>query len=295
MSNELRCGFTLIELLTVIAIIAILAAITAVAVPRVLEKAKIADVESDFHAIQTAVTTYMTSQDTYPLGYGYLKRDVLFDRSLAALPLEDRTNWVPYIAQLEYFRAFDIYDRFGNQYDTDRNGMLGMLEYSPPGSSTWTMANFGPPDYSDPRLGEEQRPYVYAAVNKSQFDRAKRAWDTTDPLASTWPPALTLNFPPPRYDAYVLISLGPGENTYGLVEPPGGDAAFFGGTDPTTIEGAAEMLALRTFYLATRDLNDDGNLDFDFRARTRNTQDIEPLPYPEQPLGYGPLIFVGAN
>ncbi|MBN2326140.1 MAG: prepilin-type N-terminal cleavage/methylation domain-containing protein, partial [Candidatus Omnitrophica bacterium] len=60
-------SFTLIELLIVVAIIGILAAI---AVPNFLNaqvRAKIAHVESDFKALQTALESYYVDNNTYPV------------------------------------------------------------------------------------------------------------------------------------------------------------------------------------------------------------------------------------
>jgi len=60
-------GFTLIELLIVVAIIGILAAI---AVPNFLNaqtRAKVAHVEADFKALQTALESYRLDRNTYPI------------------------------------------------------------------------------------------------------------------------------------------------------------------------------------------------------------------------------------
>ena len=63
-------GFTLIELLTVIAIIAILAALTSVALPRALEKAKVADVLGDYRTISPALVAYQADHASLPMPYG---------------------------------------------------------------------------------------------------------------------------------------------------------------------------------------------------------------------------------
>ncbi len=60
-------GFTLIELLIVVAIIGILAAI---AVPNFLNaqtRAKVAHVEADFKAVETAMESYKIDRNTYPI------------------------------------------------------------------------------------------------------------------------------------------------------------------------------------------------------------------------------------
>ena len=109
-------------------------------------------------------------------------------------------------------------------------------------------------------------------------------------------------FPPPNYDAFVLISVGPGGSTAGVVPEPLG-------TEPP--EYVYHILALRTFFLATRDLNDNGQLDFHFEARrkgeaaleypiTITTRDGETktvnvtnrLPKPDEANSWGPYIFV---
>jgi general secretion pathway protein G len=51
-------GFTLVELLVVIAIIGILAAVAIPTVFKNIDKSKVADLESDYNAIKTAVLSY---------------------------------------------------------------------------------------------------------------------------------------------------------------------------------------------------------------------------------------------
>ncbi|HOV34318.1 MAG TPA: type II secretion system protein, partial [Candidatus Hydrogenedens sp.] len=65
-------GFTLIELLTVIAIIAILAGFTFAVLPRVRERAKLRRMDNTFLQFRTAMTSYFTDYNSYPLGYGFV-------------------------------------------------------------------------------------------------------------------------------------------------------------------------------------------------------------------------------
>ena len=60
-------GFTLVELLVVIAIIGILAVVAVPALFKNINKAKVADVESDYSAIKSAVLSYYTDKNTMPI------------------------------------------------------------------------------------------------------------------------------------------------------------------------------------------------------------------------------------
>ena len=59
-------GFTLVELLVVIAIIGILAVVAVPALFKNINKAKVADVESDYSAIKSAVLSYYTDNNQLP-------------------------------------------------------------------------------------------------------------------------------------------------------------------------------------------------------------------------------------
>ena len=61
-------GFTLIELLVVIAIIGILAVVAVPALFKNIEKAKVADLESDISAIRSASLSYYGDNGAYPNG-----------------------------------------------------------------------------------------------------------------------------------------------------------------------------------------------------------------------------------
>ena len=68
-----RNGFTLIELLTVIAIIAILAALIFPAIKKSLEKAEVANAQTDIKNIETALKSYYTEYGKWPNGNGNTK------------------------------------------------------------------------------------------------------------------------------------------------------------------------------------------------------------------------------
>lgn len=59
-------GFTLVELLVVIAIIGILAVVAVPALFKNINKAKVADLESDYSAIKSAVLSYYAEENTVP-------------------------------------------------------------------------------------------------------------------------------------------------------------------------------------------------------------------------------------
>jgi len=107
-----------------------------------------------------------------------------------------------------------------------------------------------------------------------------------------------LTFPASVYDAYVLISVGPGGSTAGVVPEPLG-------TEPP--RNVYHILALRTYFLATRDLNDNGQLDFHFESRRKGEAGLEydvevrpgvkihatnKLPKADEANSWGPYIFV---
>ncbi|GMU92576.1 MAG: hypothetical protein AMXMBFR4_16340 [Candidatus Hydrogenedentota bacterium] len=301
-------GFTLIELLTVIAIISILAGLTAVALPRALERARIADVQTDFNAIRTALAEYYTEQDTYPPAYGYR----LFPMSPTEPVLYNHT---PYTTDIGIHRAFNLYDRFSVNYDTDNNGVMTRLEYLPIDLLSLpapTVAPYGGGSAPTGAFEAEQRPYIYVPYYSKHLERLKREVlrDTNNPAYGTtrywrgdvWNPDFLGDSPAqqppsPRYDGYVLISVGPLNDTRGLLTPPGGEQQFL------TNSGAPaalwyHVLALRTAYLATRDINGNGLLDFDYLARTRQREGQADPALAEMPdlrtvnTFPAPLIFV---
>ena len=151
----------------------------------------------------------------------------------------------------------------------------------------------------------EYRPFYYIPVHVKQFEKARLYWvETGNYYAETWDPnhprLQTITFPPPRYDAFALVSVGPGFNTFGVIpEPLGSEPA----------RDLYHITALRAFFLATRDLNNNGELDFHFESRRTGEAALQysvrgnpvsnklPPPPASNPQaygrnGYGPYIYV---
>ena len=296
MNTARTWGFTLIELLVVIAIIGILAGLVSVALPLALEKAKIADVQADFRAISTALSQYLTENGSYPPGYGF-----------RLWPPDDpllTKNPEIYTAYIGLFGAVDFYDRFSTSYDANDNKLIDLLEYAPYDGGTDT---FGPVDVaiypggSAPvgRLKKEKRPYIYAPYNSKQMDKLKRTIAAAGALAwngDLWDSNfdLSLGYPPPKYDGFVLISVGPAENTFGVATPPD-EAAFEASVTAAGYPDAIyNILALRAAYLGSRDVNKNGIADFDFLGRTRGDE-ADPKAYPSPPPGEDYTVFPVAD
>ncbi|NIA12642.1 MAG: prepilin-type N-terminal cleavage/methylation domain-containing protein [Nitrospiraceae bacterium] len=302
--NHLReRGFTLIELLTVIAIIAILASMVFIVGPKAIERAKLAKLGNVFGQVRTEATAYLTSSgsgDSYPPRYGYKQRNV----PEGTTEQSELYNLKPYVAYIKRARKYDIYDLFGREtHDTDKDGEISLLEFSPYGSQSGPF-DIQYPDtlYDGANLGGEvstqmgkQRPLAYIPVDSKQAKKVAQyfylvaeevnveegfyalRWRPTETFAGRSNPIAGLKFPPPRYDDFVLISMGPMENTGGiLAEDPDFMADLAGITDGGDIY---HILALRAYFLATRDVNANGLPDFDFNARTKK-KEADPDSYP---------------
>ncbi|GMW02997.1 MAG: hypothetical protein AMXMBFR84_41330 [Candidatus Hydrogenedentota bacterium] len=291
-----RQGFTLVELLTVIAIIAILAGIVAVALPRALEKAKVGRVVADMRNVSTTLQQYFTENQSYPLPYGFQRR------TLNPKPGDPPyvIKLTSYLSDIKLFGVTDIYDLFATQYDTDGNGTITRLEYSPLSVDGDATLFDTPRPPIGPELGS-QRPLVYIAVYSQHIDKFRRAVESGGVWnGQTWPAGLTFNsLPPPRLDEAVLLCMGPGENTAGILTPPD-EAAYLSSYPDATqrVDHQYYLLALRAYYFATRDLNGNSELDFDYRSQTRlqegrALEDIQPgagVPPNGRVNVYGPII-----
>lgn len=325
-SSATRAGFTLIELLTVIAIIAILAGMTAVAVPRYLEKAQTVKAEANMDAVAKALASKSAESGNttgYPVAYGFVLPDAreVAPAALLANP-ELYYQLRPYTAEIGLHQDVNIYElpRWTiSAYDSNNNGQLGLLEYSPigekdSGTTTYTFSTeiYSGPNGEFPGVGASnnpaivslsevtlqskdgiQRPFVYVPFNKRQLSAVRRYWTNQgDEFATTVDAADPdlqgrLFFPPPNYDGFVLVGNGPGGTNGGVVaDPPAKSGA---GYDDAYVY---HMAALRTAFLATRDWDrdgagpgqPDGKPDFEFRAR-KEAQEVNMLPDGTNGLG----------
>lgn len=303
-------GFTLIELLTVIAIIAILASITLGVLPGVRIRAKITKTEATFASVRTALANYYTSYGSFPAGYGY--------RALEDPLGDDSADYylTPYY-RLMQLPDTDFLDPFAFSYDTNSPSQgIDLLEFCPIGVQVLTQVTLpttrflpGGPMPGDvandiAAMAKRQRPLIYIPVYSEHMEKVQKFYMNASSVtrnklyAAEWDPDNTrlasISFPPPRYDRYVLLSVGPNADTGGVLPDPLGN-------EP--LEDLYSRTALRAYFLATRDLDGDGKPDFDWRARTRgpagkpDTYASVGLPdlnlLPNGTNGAGPLIFIG--
>ncbi len=312
-------GFTLIELLVVIAIIGILAGFTLLGVGKMFERANITDCTNDFNQLRTAMTQYYTDNSSYPPAYGYLRWEVHnkydpknYRPGSTTLVPSDFWNR-PYTVFIGQYGATELYDRFSEAgYDTNDDGVVEPSEFLPLGhtdratgkvSFPSAIYSFHDSDYDFAsmleKMSKEERPYIYIPVNLDQFRLANRYFYENDfRYAEEWDPdnkyLKRLTFPPARYDAFVLISIGPSANTYGVATPPRPEN-LSDGQWAQLKPYQYHINALRIYFLATRDANDNNELDFDYMARMRGDEagaDGNQLPDPLLPNAPGPMIYV---
>lgn len=230
----------------------------------------------------------------------------------------------PWMAFVGKHNIEDLYDDFSVAYNTDRDDDISRLEYAPFGrirdaasqSYNFPTAIYHPDNVYTSLTGDlqrqfdsqDRRPIIYIPVNKRQVLKVARVWfnfaqDSANPDNPRPNDAEEVNrtlsqmaFPPPSYDAYVLISVGPNINTGGIIYD-------FAGPLLDQIEYSPayyyHVLGMATYFMATRDAErrgeGDGELDFDYTARTTRGQVDSPgnyLPGPNRNAP-GPIIFVG--
>lgn len=305
-SNTQKRGFTLIELLVVIAIIGILASFTFVGMGAFLQRAKVARVTNTIRQIETSLVNYLTEHGSYPPAYGYLSKQAMklsqTNRESLELSNIEHAAWFEreyYMNHLGIHGDLDNYDDFVlDTADTDYDGRTGRLEYYPPeGRNTKTVerhpADYGQPwspqypyAYSptmEPDLDGEQRPLIYVPINLRQFRKVKKYWDANGggfpDFHDSNNPLLNMQFPPATYDAFVLISAGPVGHTQGLIYDllEGSDDRLDASLYPEAYY--YHIAGLATYYMLTRDIDDDGQYDFDFQARKSNGEDEHLFPY----------------
>ena len=304
-----RTGFTLIELLTVIAIIAILASISFAGVSQYLEKAKETQTVANMESVGKALIAYSTRSDNsqgFPPGYGFVKSEARETAVAALVDADFVTDPYTALIGLHGEESSQQLLRYITSYDVNKNSVIDLMEYLPVGEKDPATGGyiFSPTLYdgaNSPMSGAvneklaqlkdgQRRPFFYVPFNKRQLQTARKYWvnqndefgasfDITDPDLDG-----RMFFPPPIYDGFVLIGSGPGGDTGGVVADPPNPVG--GGYD---VEHEYHVAALRIAFLATRDWDGDGKLDFDYEAR--KTVDAAAIT-PNGERGFGAFIKV---
>lgn len=298
-TQRAKRGFTLVELLVVIAIIGILAGFIVGGINRARTAAKVASCQNTLKQLATTMTAYYTDHNSYPPAYGYLSK-----RAFDEIPPEQRYLLDPSDPAQATFFVTDSYlnliGLMGNQdyldpfatetSDTDYDGTLSRLEYFPVSGRDDTVS-----DASSDLISLDaprQRPFIYIPINQRQFRRAKDIWDAAGGFPDVANSAIqdaNFHFPPASYDAFALVSVGIVGNTQGLIYDFGtsygdldiGDYPTVDSVNPPGRKGNYyyHISALATYYMLTRDIDNDGQRDFDFNARKSGDQSFHLFPY----------------
>ena len=291
MIRQRRAGMSLIELISVLAFIAIVVAFAFIGSPGPPCLAPLRTLNATMNELRTALAQYYADHGTYPPRYGYLDHDAYSAWEAAGFTEDTRPagtdlfNLRSYLGHLGLAGYKDLYDNMSKGYDADHDGMISALEYSPVGVKDAGTGNITfdletrydgrTPDPETKRMREARgapRPIIYIPVNRAQARAIGDYWIAKgDFLAETYDPAdpdlPKLDFPPEQYDAFALISVGPAGNTFGITGLA--DSEAYRHVVEQFPREAYHLLALRTFFLATRDLNGNYQLDLVYSDRKK--------------------------
>ncbi|MFP6581955.1 MAG: type II secretion system protein [Candidatus Hydrogenedentota bacterium] len=296
-SNTQKRGFTLVELLVVIAIIGILASFTFVGMGRYFRMAKTTKTVDAIRQLETEMTAYYVDHKSYPPAYGFLTKDAfseLTPAERAALDPDDPAGqeWFVsehYMYALELAGSVEHFDVFGLETsDTDYNNWTDVLEYYPVDAQGRPTGKDDDIDWRNNTVIIGQRPFIYVPVNLRQFRKMKKYWDensdgfpdfhnNSSPLDADITQG-KMSFPPASYDAFALVSVGATNNTQGLIYGYGSDIDRLDASDYDKAY-LYHIAALATFYMLTRDSDDNGVNDFDHNGRRTGEEDTHLFPY----------------
>ncbi|GEM_PF-3594429 len=286
--------------IVVLVILTVLAAVLIQAIGRSREKAKVAATEHDLQNLKTALADYFITRtpNTYPPRAGCLFKGLdIDDRDRDPDHFYDQF-YRPYLARMDLVSASDFVDTCSFSEDLNLNGDLE----SATDSETDTLIVIEDQPvldrdaitqtelYREPNreLDGEQVPYQYFPVysrNLKKFRELLRREDdlyaarahTTQELRDAG-----LRIPPPFYDSFAVFSVGPMQKDFDII--------------PRNVT-SADDLRIRAYYRLTRDLNNNGIYDFDYRARSegQETQSAFENPgdsnLPDGSMGFGVIIY----
>jgi len=261
--------------------------------------------KSGVDRVCAALEQYRAKHGTYPAAYGFVRKD------MAHLD-HNRVSERDYYHMLSYTAALALYDdgAFDDPHatsgDANGDGEISLLEFVPGADDDRRYLGKGFDEAVRKLKAAKTRPLIYAPVNLAQFEKAKEFWLSRDEfVAETWnnshPVLRDESFPPDVYDACVLISVGPGGSTGGVAAPELVRGRQRNGR--WDMRQVYHIAALRAYFLATRDLNENGLPDFEYNARTKKgegaliytvngKQVSNKLPDPKNPDGDGPMVWV---
>lgn len=247
--------------------------------------------------------------------------------------------WMSFLREHGNTKLYDTFSR-NSGYDTDGDGELSRLEFAMIGVYNGATQKYdfssrdelwlgkdggnsgGTLDDANEQLSSKgPRPFVYIAVNQRQArifrtiiyafasrpgsEYPNKSVDNPRPynLDQVAKDAIRaqLSFPPPSYDAYVLVSVGPqfDNGTSGLLAEVQ-EMGFDPTADNYAYVNQYHLAGLAAYFMLSRDANEggkgNGELDFDYNARkggeAGNANNDLRGKYPK---GAGPVIYVGGN